>query len=510
MVQDPDPARRIIAAQVLGEIGIASFYGPLRPLLADSVRGVRQAALAAAGQVRSPQLWPLVIEHLRQPRDRADAINALAAGGSAVVPALLAALMSPARDELLIAIARVCARMRSLEAADLIAPYVDVPRPEARMYVLRALDQCHYQVRAALQPRIEALLRAEAALVASAVAALVDLQSSPAAKLVRAALEDEIAAARQRVLLLLGCVYDHSTMARVRATLQQASGEQRAYALEVLDLVLEREIKVWLLPALEEGDLATRAQRLAAVFPQTVLPPVARLADLVANAQPWMPWTRACAIVGLVELAPNLISDLPAGQVEVQPALVMETLRWARAMVSGAKDTDPAGPTVVQQADGVQAQGGATMPSTIEKVLILKTVKLFAQTPDPVLADVAGLLEEATFAPGDTIIEKGEPGTSMYIITSGRVQVHDGDRLLNELGDREVFGEMAVLDTAPRIASVTAIEPTHMFRLEQDVLYELMADRPEVVRGIIRVLLGYVRARVQAGTQARVTRGHLN
>ena len=41
----------------------------------------------------------------------------------------------------------------------------------------------------------------------------------------------------------------------------------------------------------------------------------------------------------------------------------------------------------------------------------------------------------------------------MYIIVSGRVRVHDGERTINELGEREVFGEMALLDPAPRAAS---------------------------------------------------------
>ena len=77
---------------------------------------------------------------------------------------------------------------------------------------------------------------------------------------------------------------------------------------------------------------------------------------------------------------------------------------------------------------------------------------------------------------------------------------------MNELGERDVFGEMAVLDAAPRVASVTAIEETRLFRLEQEPLYDLMAERVEVARGIIAVLLGHLRARVRDVThlQARL------
>jgi CRP-like cAMP-binding protein len=62
---------------------------------------------------------------------------------------------------------------------------------------------------------------------------------------------------------------------------------------------------------------------------------------------------------------------------------------------------------------------------------------------------------------------------------------------------RDVFSEMARLDPEPRLASVTAVEPTRLFRLAQAPFYELMADRPEVATGIIRVLTGHLRARVR-------------
>ena len=56
---------------------------------------------------------------------------------------------------------------------------------------------------------------------------------------------------------------------------------------------------------------------------------------------------------------------------------------------------------------------------------------------------------------------------------------------------------MAVLDPEPRLASVTAVEDTRLFRLDQGAFYELMDDRIEVARGIIHVLSQHLRARVR-------------
>ena len=141
------------------------------------------------------------------------------------------------------------------------------------------------------------------------------------------------------------------------------------------------------------------------------------------------------------------------------------------------------------------------MLSTIEKVLILKHVDVFQQTPDDVLADIAALLEEIEVAVGETIFHKGDLGDSLYIIITGKLRVDDGDHLLNYLDESDVFGEMALLDAEPRVASVTAVEPTRLLRLDQGPFYELIVDRPEVAIGLIHVLTGHLRARVRDVTE---------
>ena len=76
------------------------------------------------------------------------------------------------------------------------------------------------------------------------------------------------------------------------------------------------------------------------------------------------------------------------------------------------------------------------------------------------------------------------------------MRVHSGAHTLNQLKEREVFGEMALLDPEPRLASVTAVVDTRLLRLDQAPFYELLEDRIEVARGIIQMLSQRLRARV--------------
>ncbi|MEJ2210700.1 MAG: cyclic nucleotide-binding domain-containing protein [Anaerolineae bacterium] len=157
---------------------------------------------------------------------------------------------------------------------------------------------------------------------------------------------------------------------------------------------------------------------------------------------------------------------------------------------------------VVCQDDGQPDQanprcGGDDPLSTEERAAILRAASLFAETPVDVLLNVAALLEPLQVPAGESIFHKGEAGDSMYIIVEGRVRVHDGELTLNHLGPCDVFGEMALLDTEARVASVAAVEDTYLLRLDQVPFQQLMASHTAVALGVIRVLNRRLRDRVR-------------
>src|SRR5262249_62192229 len=97
---------------------------------------------------------------------------------------------------------------------------------------------------------------------------------------------------------------------------------------------------------------------------------------------------------------------------------------------------------------------------TMDRLNVLRSVSIFAGTPDELLATISAVLEELRFQAGARIFSKGDLGDCLYIIAQGQVRVHDGDRTLNTLHRGEVFGEMAALDPEVRSASITAVTET--------------------------------------------------
>ncbi len=455
LIVSPDRDERVATARVLGAVEDQGLDQLLLPLLEDTDREVRRAALEASRKVKSPRLWPKVVAALNDADVRAEAAAALVAGDESVAPELQAAMANPRLPRsTALRLLRVAGRLQSPAAIDLLKGHLSSRDPEHRHHALLALVHRSYRVTATEAGLFREVLANEVGSAARLLTAVTDLGKADELRLLVEALEEETERSRERVFLLLACQYERREIMQVRDNLDRGPVDKRAFALEVLDLLTARDLKPLVFPLVDELTTEQRLQRLDAVFPQERLDRESRLRQILASPpEEYSSWIRVCA---------------------------------AHALAGSDR-------TIVT--------AGATMLSTMEMVLILKTVSIFQGTPDRVLAEVAGCLDQLELQAGEPLFAKGDIGECMYIIVDGRVRVHDGDQVLNDLGAHDIVGEMAVLDATPRTASVTAIEETTLLRLDQEALYELMSDRVEVMRGIIHVLSSRLRDRMQDVTR---------
>jgi CRP-like cAMP-binding protein len=84
--------------------------------------------------------------------------------------------------------------------------------------------------------------------------------------------------------------------------------------------------------------------------------------------------------------------------------------------------------------------------------------------------------EVESYNPGEVIVAEGSLGDALFLILSGQVAVHRGQQTFATLQAGEFFGEMSLVEPAPRSASVSSMSATFLFRLPHDALRELIAD----------------------------------
>jgi CRP/FNR family cyclic AMP-dependent transcriptional regulator len=138
----------------------------------------------------------------------------------------------------------------------------------------------------------------------------------------------------------------------------------------------------------------------------------------------------------------------------------------------------------------------------VEKVLILKSLSIFKDTPEHILADLAPLMQEEEYEQNTLIFQEGEIGDCMYIIYQGEVKIYKENTTLAILKEKEVFGELALLDPEVRSASATTNTDCVLFRIEQEPFYELLENRTEVARGFIKILCQRLRAQNEKSIRA--------
>ena len=132
---------------------------------------------------------------------------------------------------------------------------------------------------------------------------------------------------------------------------------------------------------------------------------------------------------------------------------------------------------------------------TIERVVFLKAVGIFAEIPEDVLAAVAAVATEDSRRAGERIFSKGDLGRNLYVIVRGRVRIHDGEREVVVLGEGEVFGEMAVLESVPRSLSATVEDDALLLVLGREQFRELMDDYTSITHGVVSMLCRRLRER---------------
>lgn len=182
----------------------------------------------------------------------------------------------------------------------------------------------------------------------------------------------------------------------------------------------------------------------------------------------------------------------------------------ARAMT----DADPRVARAVTREAG-RSSGFATLDrdaaletlSSYERMTLLSGVPLFARLAPGDLEELSRLTREQRYAAGEALCAEGDEGRDVFVVIDGRARATaraDGGapRTLGESGPGDCIGEMAALDEAPRTATVTATGDVRALILPGAAFKDLLAERPEIAREVLRVLSARLRGMINQSLRA--------
>lgn len=148
----------------------------------------------------------------------------------------------------------------------------------------------------------------------------------------------------------------------------------------------------------------------------------------------------------------------------------------------------------------------------MDRLTLLRTIPLFESLAEEDLSALVSRLREERFEAGTTVFSQGDEGDAMYLIEEGAVDIVAGTGkqrvTLASLFKQQYFGELSLLDGAPRSAMAVATRATVLLALERDDFVDFIKRRPEAALLIMHEIGERIRATNELMTRT-VTRNVL-
>jgi hypothetical protein len=277
------------------------------------------------------------------------------------------------------------------------------------------------------------------------------------------------------VVRLLGHLGDTGVVGDLVERLSADDEEARENAIELLENIADRDLLDHLLPLLEsDEEEQLRMARTASGWFSVELDQL--LSYLLGAADPW---TQMAAVWSATILERDELFAAAEEKLGGQAREILKELREKR--------------------EGGGMNGEDQPLTTMEKITFLKESPFFATLPLEELYHVALSIEEESVKEGTTVIREGTKGDKMYIVVSGELEVKkEGGPRFAVLGEKQVFGDMALLDDEPRSASVVALENVHLLSLQRSSLERILRRYSSIAFNMMRILSRRLRE-AQAG-----------
>ena len=473
LCDDTKPQHILIALEIIELLRLKEYETVVRVCLETGTGAVKEKAIEVAGAIDSSVLIKSLVQLLEDRMWGKKVINSLIKSGGRGF-AEVEALSKGGDTALLQKVVLFSEKYQSLASERLLIRLVQNDSLNVRQMALKVLSRrTNAEEYEALFDKLLQEELAHAYQLLSGFGVLED-----------AILQYELGQSSSRIFYLLMLLYEKEMVQDAMMGVEHSSKEKRANALEILDNIIPRAIYKCLHAILDETEIEKKIAVFEAYFNNNIeaVPIVQYILEKGSHA--FGDWTIVMALRAwnvsrqynqLFEkylLHPKkLFQEATAAIVNKEPYL-KEKYKAILAMQHGHDENEI---------------------SELERVIVLKNTQLFSETPENVLTSIVPIMNEVTYHEGEEVFQKGAIGNCMYVIYSGEIGIVDHQVLFATMGKGDIFGELALLDAEPRSATAIAKSDVLLFRIDQDDFYDLMEERDELLRSVLRILCQRIR-----------------
>ena len=491
-IRSKDIIKRELAARMIGELKDAGLINQLKFLLRDFDNNVKIAAIKAAAKLKKPELSPLLIEFLAMDSFSPYASDALTEIGVDAIE-ILENLFNKSSNQiaLQLRIIVIMAGIGGEKACFNLLNKVNYHNIEIARLAASKLLLLRYQTDDEHFYLLHQALYQTMSVLAWNIAARASLKSIQTDNLVKQAVAEEIHKGFDYLFTLLSLVYDAQSIMHVRQHIESEASESTGYAIELLELIVNEDIKPMLFPIIDDSSDIEKIRRLQYYYPVDLIVFKDLLIDIINRDFNYIgKWTKACALNCLLSLDKYEISDDIVAQIFNSDELISELA----ACVIYKKNPDTCVHYFKRLDEKTKIRFQTSIKNFIEdpgkllfnKILFLKGIKYFENLFGDNLIPLAKSLEDKLYFKGEEVEGlDAELSLLVHFIFSGDVIISKNQEKISQIGPGNLFGGIFSQQIPNGLPSFIALNDVKVYSIKQDLFNTIIFKCPDFANSLV-------------------------
>jgi hypothetical protein len=377
-------------------------------------------------------------------------------------------------------IVQVIGRIGGQRAKDLLWSKIDYPDKVIVSQVLLSLGESGFKASISQITRIKYAIENDISDIAWNLNALESIDNDDVSNRVRIALEQEDRGDIDHVYMLLAMLYDTRSIQLVKENIESGTSEGTSYALELLDVFLSEQLKVKIIPVLDDLSNNEKISRLELFYPRLKLDSKLAIKFLLNRDYTQSNrWTKSCALelIGVQRINDFRI-DLIA-QLFNPDRLIREMAGWALYNIDPASyhtNTKRLGADNKRWLDRAIVPGAQLKLRLFEKIVFYQSLPIFENISGLALSFLSDISKEIRLAPAHTLSLDEKINNDFFIVFKGLVQYYDRSQYVMDYQPGQFIGEIIAQAGFANSNLLVAKEDTILLKINKDEFYELLSD----------------------------------
>ncbi|NLR92576.1 MFS transporter [Flammeovirga agarivorans] len=491
------PSDRIRAARLMFNEYKESYDGIISRLIRDYNYQVRVEAMGLVGHHKISTMIPALVERLSIKGDERIALSAIIAVGESGAKILETAFHKNGQvQQTKRLILQAYAKIGSEESVQLLADKITSPERKISYEALSLLSELGWNAEDEYsQLFLKEALKREANNCYWNIATTLEIGDSKETTLLHRAIQSEILDNYNQMFLIMNMLYDRGSLNLIRKNHELGTADSIGYAVELLDVLIDEDIKAYVLPLFEDIGVEDRIKKLSELFYREQYSSEYVLVRLITRDPNWLSsWVRACALYAISYKPAIINSEIIVGLLFDSELLMSEMAAWiltvnfpelleeAYPRLSQSKEAD-----IRDKMRSIENMKWTNAPHLVfSKALYYSNLSEFHGLSGNELVEIASISSIRFVEAGKKLGTAEELKRSgLFVVKEGELGIGEGDEHTILYKKRSLLGTYISPQSDAWIGDCYAIEDTSLYEIDEESFFLLMTTDMHMVELIM-------------------------